>query len=72
LLLKLGLLFANKLNSSMANSEDQTKSNMSMVNIPQRMLLLKLMPSKLSSRIRTQISNSQKKRRKNLPLKKLQ
>jgi len=45
---------------------------MSMVNIPQRMLLLKLMPSKLSSRIRTQISNSQKKRRKNLPLKKLQ
>jgi hypothetical protein len=45
---------------------------MSMVNIPQRMLLLKLMPSKLSSRKRTQISNSQKKRRKKVLLKKLQ
>jgi len=65
------LLFANKLNTSMVNSEDQTKSNMSMVNIPQRMLLLKLKPSKFSSRKRTQISNSQKKRRKKV-LKKLQ
>jgi hypothetical protein len=72
LLKKLGLLFANKLNSSMVNSEDQTKSNMSMVNIPQRMLLLKLMPSKLSLRNRTQTSLSQKKLRKKLPLKKLQ
>jgi len=44
---------------------------MSMVNIPQRMLLLKLKPSKFSSRKRTQISNSQKKRRKKV-LKKLQ
>jgi hypothetical protein len=45
---------------------------MSMVNIPQRMLLLKLKLSKLSSRKRTQISNSQKKRRKKVLLKKLQ